>query len=148
MNSVQVSFHPYTEAIPLKYVVIVLFDGDQVLWARHARRATWEIPGGHIEPDETPRQAAERELWEETGITKAALQPCCIYTVSQDERSTSGMLYYATSGEPGPLPAFEMAEVRWFSGLPDELTYPQIQPRLWRQAKRIKAEDLAKSFTR
>ena len=76
MNSVQVSFHPHTEAIPLKYVVIVLFDGDQVLWARHARRATWEIPGGHIEPDETPRQAAERELWEETGITKAALQPC------------------------------------------------------------------------
>ena len=139
MNSVQVSFHPHTEAIPLKYVVIVLFDGDQVLWARHARRATWEIPGGHIEPDETPRQAAERELWEETGITKAALQPCCIYTVSQDERSTS---------EPGPLPAFEMAEVRWFRGLPDELTYPQIQPRLWRQVKRIRAEDLAKSFTR
>jgi ADP-ribose pyrophosphatase len=30
-------------------------------------RFTWEWPGGHVEPGETPRQAAIKELREETG---------------------------------------------------------------------------------
>ena len=73
MSEIKVSLQACAEAIPLKYVVIVLRDGDQVLWARHRRRSAWEIPGGHLEPGETPRQAAERELWEETGVTQAEL---------------------------------------------------------------------------
>lgn len=33
------------------------------------RRGIWSLPGGHIEPGETARAAAERELGEETGVT-------------------------------------------------------------------------------
>lgn len=29
----------------------------------------WDIPGGTVEPDETPERAAERECYEETGIS-------------------------------------------------------------------------------
>lgn len=32
------------------------------------RKALWNQPAGHLEADETLVQAAERELWEETGI--------------------------------------------------------------------------------
>lgn len=36
----------------------------------------WCTPGGGVEPGESYAQAAERELWEETGITGVTLGPC------------------------------------------------------------------------
>ena len=32
----------------------------------------WDPPGGHIDPDETPAQAAERETYEESGLVVKA----------------------------------------------------------------------------
>ncbi|MCK9905074.1 NUDIX hydrolase [Frankia sp. Cpl3] len=49
-------------------LVVVQFD-NEVLFGLNRWRQQWELPGGMIEPAETPRQAALRELWEETGLT-------------------------------------------------------------------------------
>jgi 8-oxo-dGTP diphosphatase len=41
------------------------FLGDRLL-VTHLKKRGWDIPGGRIEPGETPGQAAVRETWEET----------------------------------------------------------------------------------
>jgi 8-oxo-dGTP pyrophosphatase MutT (NUDIX family) len=46
---------------PLNEVAVVSQRGD-----------SWSLPKGHVDPGETPQQAAEREVAEETGITQLA----------------------------------------------------------------------------
>jgi len=48
-----------------------IFRGDTVLIVERGKGAlpgTWSLPGGHIEPGETARDAAAREVGEETGL--------------------------------------------------------------------------------
>lgn len=40
----------------------------QVLLHRHHKLGIWLPPGGHVEPNETPDDAAVREVLEETGV--------------------------------------------------------------------------------
>ncbi|HUF52552.1 MAG TPA: NUDIX domain-containing protein [Dehalococcoidia bacterium] len=42
--------------------------GDATLLHWHRRLGQWMPPGGHIEPDEEPAEAALREVMEETGL--------------------------------------------------------------------------------
>ena len=63
-------------------VGIALFNGlGQVLIGRRFRDdgpeivlpgLEWQMPQGGIDPDEDPREAVMRELWEETGIVNAS----------------------------------------------------------------------------
>ena len=43
-----------------------LTNGGHVVFLKHPTRG-WEIPGGHLEPGESPEQALIREVLEETG---------------------------------------------------------------------------------
>lgn len=47
--------------------------GERLLLARHHRRGSfyWVLPGGEVEHDETPEEAAVREMREESGLTIA-----------------------------------------------------------------------------
>lgn len=95
---------------------------------RHRERSTWEIPGGHREPMEDLEKGAARELYEESGAEVFDLIPIAVYSVTDGDRKTYGQLFYSKVESMGQLPAFEIAEVRFVDALPDNLTYPAIQP--------------------
>jgi 8-oxo-dGTP pyrophosphatase MutT (NUDIX family) len=45
-----------------------IFHEGKVLLHHHAKLGKWLPPGGHVEPNETPPEAARREVREETGL--------------------------------------------------------------------------------
>ena len=57
-----------------------------MLLVRHVEGDLWTTPGGMIEPEETPANAAVREAWEETGLVVELVR---IVGVFGGERCTS-----------------------------------------------------------
>ena len=114
----------------LKFAVMMTRFNGQWIYARHKDRNTWEIPGGHREKNENINDTASRELFEETGSTKFRLTPICIYSVEKDEDESFGQLFYAEVDELDAILHFEISEINLFDGIPDNLTYPLIQPYL------------------
>lgn len=58
-------------AAPVVAVGVVLLDGDRVLLIERGRppnAGKWTVPGGGVETGESMREAAARELFEETGL--------------------------------------------------------------------------------
>ena len=47
---------------------LVRDDQGRLLFQRRADTGGWGLPGGMIEPGETPADAVRRETWEETGV--------------------------------------------------------------------------------
>lgn len=121
----------------LKFAVIMTKFNGQWLYVRHKNRNTWEIPGGHREENESINAAASRELFEETGATKFKLTPICIYSVERDENiqytNSFGQLFYAEVQVLDSELHYEVSEVKLFHHMPDNLTYPLIQPFLYRK---------------
>ena len=49
-------------------VAVLVVRDDRILLHWHAKLGRWLPPGGHIEPNELPDEAAIREVLEETGV--------------------------------------------------------------------------------
>lgn len=49
-------------------VAVFVVHADHVLLHKHRKLGLWLPPGGHIEPDELPDEAAIREVEEESGL--------------------------------------------------------------------------------
>jgi 8-oxo-dGTP pyrophosphatase MutT (NUDIX family) len=66
-------------AYEIALVLLVDASGAVLLQHRDVDAAAspnqWSLPGGHLEPGETPQEAARRELLEETGLTADELHP-------------------------------------------------------------------------
>ncbi len=90
---------------PVDCVGVICFRGDDVLLIKRGtapRKGEWSIPGGRIEAGETERDAALRELFEETSIM-AALEDKVAIVDAQFENFNYRLHDYAArwiSGEP------------------------------------------------
>ncbi|MFF5259631.1 NUDIX hydrolase [Actinomadura viridis] len=56
---------------PLTAALVAVWREDRLLMVLDRHRGRWELPGGMIDPGESPREAAVRELREETGLVAA-----------------------------------------------------------------------------
>ncbi len=109
----------------LTYVVIGAQLHDKWFFVRHRDRITWELPAGHIEPGEEPMEAAQRELFEETGINNAELQVLHDYSVTISGKTKYGRLYHGVVKGKADKPESEISEVRLESISPKPYTYPE-----------------------
>ena len=140
---VEVKFFEEVNDELLKFAVIIAKSNGKWVLCKQKGSNTYECPGGHRDAKENITDTARRELWEETGALDFSLIPICVYSVIgqenkiHNEKETYGMLYYSEIKSFGQLPEFEIEKVELFDELPENWTYPSIQPKLLERLKEV-----------
>jgi ADP-ribose pyrophosphatase YjhB (NUDIX family) len=120
----QCSFIDWRNAKPCSGALVIQ-NGKVLLVKRGIEpyKGCWDIPGGFMEPHETPEQAATRELLEETGLAIASLEYLValpdIYgpaPADGEEPDFTLNIYFVASVAGGTLkPSDDAVEAHWFA---------------------------------
>jgi len=82
---------------PQVAVGAVVFNQNRVLLVKRGKPPSqneWAIPGGSVKLGETLQQAAEREIYEETGIVIKAHQPIFVFDLIKKDESDKISFHY------------------------------------------------------
>lgn len=91
----------YTHSLPAKRIgagVLFFNQAGHVLLVQTAYKAGWEIPGGCVERDEAPRQAAMREVAEELGLAVVPGRLLAVDWVPPRDGRTDGVMMVFDGG--------------------------------------------------
>jgi len=97
---------------------VALLHEGKVLLVRHSYKPGWHLPGGGIDPPETPENALTRELREEVAITLTS--PPTLLGIFPNPlvqaRGDYVVAFLATAFTeiPNSKRSWEIAEVKWF----------------------------------
>jgi 8-oxo-dGTP diphosphatase len=111
-------------AAPQAAVGAIVFRDDKLLLvkrANHPGKGLWAIPGGRVELGETMKEAAMREVKEETGVRVSPKEPIYVFEVIERDNDGGILFHYVIidllaeylSGEPNP--GTDAIEARWIS---------------------------------
>lgn len=114
--------------------------GGQILMQRRSDNGLWSLPGGAIDPHETPTDAAVREVWEETGLLVEPTRVAGLFGGEEgfvtypngDQVAIFSFVFECAAGNESPtIDHNESLEVRYF-GEGEVLTL-DMAPRLKRR---------------
>ena len=148
----EVKFYDTMDDVFLKFAVIISRSNGKWVFCKHKERDTYEVPGGHRETDENIIETATRELQEETGALRFRMKPLCVYSVTgknsinESGEETFGLLCYAEIMEFSDQLDSEMEKVVLMDYLPENWTYPLIQPRLIEKYLQMETLDMETEY--
>ena len=110
----------------------ILRDGAKILSVRSHGRDRFYLPGGKIDPGETPRDAIIREIAEELGVTLIADSIRELGTFAgrghnQPDGAIVRMTCFSADYHGTLAPAREIAELRWLTQRERDLMAPMGQ---------------------
>lgn len=133
-DMLEVKFYDTVDDSLLKFAVIISQSNGKWVFCKHKERSTWEVPGGHREPGEDILDTAKRELYEETGAIDFEIDSVCVYSViapdNFDGVETFGKLFFANIHTFEKNLHSEIERIAVMDELPQNWTYPLIQPKL------------------
>ncbi|MEU8263192.1 NUDIX hydrolase [Micromonospora sp. NPDC048999] len=78
--------------------VLLLDEAGRVLVVHPTYKDIWEVPGGMLEPDESPLQACEREIQEELGLALPVGDLLCVDWVPPSPPWDGGLMFLFDGG--------------------------------------------------
>ncbi|MFI7546499.1 NUDIX domain-containing protein [Actinoplanes sp. NPDC049599] len=127
----------WTATLPRKRMGAALLfrdPADRVLLVEPTYKPHWELPGGVVEADESPRDAAAREITEELGLAVVPGRLLVVDWVPPRDGRTDGLMLVFDGGrftDPVRLDTSELRSWAWCD--PDEATQ-RLLPLLARRA--------------
>lgn len=107
----------------VSYFLLIDENVNRILLVDHKKACLWLPPGGHVEPNEHPRETVKREILEELGITANFLLHDPLFatvtkTVGQTAGHTDVSLWYLLKGDSTLTLDYdrdEFNDIQWFN---------------------------------
>lgn len=125
-----VAFHEVPEnahaPAELTYAVMMARGARGIVLVHSRLRQVWELPGGAIDPGESPRQAAIRELVEESGCVARDTRWLGVVEVNDGGPRFGALLYCEVDAVPEDFSNVETIALGYWlgTGAPTPLGHP------------------------